>query len=140
MLQDDKRELPAKQLLLHKRKEVAFCYEPKSVCTTFKILPTSLPRNASQSISGLRQTQPHVAPKLHKILLKALDSQEQESIVRNYFKFVMLRHPLERLLGGYRHKMSVAVKSEEKMTDDNDRDVEGDILLVDRAINIKYIS
>ena len=136
-LHDEKRELPAKQLLLHKEKEVAFCYVPKSACTTFKILLLhSQGMLPDQYLDYNKHKQPHVAPKLHEILLSTLDSQERETALRNYFKFVMFRHPLERLLSGYRSKMSMAVKSEEKMMDENNRDVEGDILLYDKELLI----
>lgn len=131
----EKKELPARQLLLHKEKEVAFCYVPKSACTTFKILLLhSQGMLPDQYLDYNKHKQPHVAPKLREILLSALNLEEREAVVGNYFKFVMFRHPLERLLSGYRSKMSVAVKSEEKMTlsDENDRDVEGDILLFDK--------
>ena len=136
-LHNEKRELPAKQLLLHKEKEVAFCYVPKSACTTFKILLLhSQGMLPDQYLDYNKHKQPHVAPKLREILLSALDLQEQETTIRNYFKFVMFRHPLERLLSGYRSKMSMAVKSEEKMMDENNRDVEGDILLYDKELLI----
>ena len=71
--------------------------------------------------------QPHVAPQMHKILLNSLSSEEQDAAIKDYFKFIMFNHPLERLLSGYRSKMSMAVRNE--MTDENDRYVEGDLLL-----------
>ena len=132
-------ELPAKHLLVHKEKEVAFCYVPKSACTTFKILLLhSQGLLPDQYLDYNKHKQPHIAPQLHKILLGALDPKEQEPVVRNYFKFVMFRHPLERLLSGYRSKMSMAVKSEEKMIDENNRDVEGDIFLFDKELLILH--
>ena len=138
-LQDDGRELPARQLLLHKEKKLAFCYVPKSACTTFKILLLhSQGMLPNQYLDYDKHKQPRVAPKLREILLSALDSQEREGVISNYFKFVMFRHPLERLLSGYRSKMSVAVKSKEKITDDDDRDVEGDILLFDKEVLILH--
>lgn len=136
---NEKEELPARHLLLHKEKEIAFCYVPKSACTTFKILLLhSQGMLPDQYLDYNEQKQPYIAPQLRKILLSAVDSKEHKAIIRNYFKFVMFRHPLERLLSGYRSKMSVAVKSEEKMMDENNRDVEGDIFLYDKELLILH--
>ena len=126
--QDEKTHLPARQLVLHKEQKVTFCFVPKSACTTFKILLLhSQGLLPDRYLDYNKYKQPRVAPQMHKILLSSLSSEEQDAEIKDYFKFIMFRHPLERLLSGYRSKMSIAVRNE--MTDEDDRYVEGDLLL-----------
>ena len=135
----EKEDMPGNRLVLHKDREVAFCYVPKSACTTFKILLLhSQGMLPDQYLDYDKYKQPYIAPQLRKILLNALDPEEQESVVRGYFKFVMFRHPLERLLSGYRSKMSVAARDERKVTDENNRNIEGDLFLYDKEIIISH--
>ena len=102
---NEKTELPANQLVLHKEEKVAFCYVPKSARTTFKILLLhSQGLLPDRYLDYSKYKQPRVAPQLRKILLSSLSSEEQDAAIKDYFKFVMFRHPLERLLSGYRSK------------------------------------
>ena len=123
-------KLPANRLILHKKKKVAFCYVPKSACTTFKILLLHtqglLP---DRYLNYDEYKQPVLVQQLQKILLGSLRHEQQSDVIRNYFKYVMFRHPLERLLSGYRSKMSTAVKKGIDLTDEDERDVEGEYLL-----------
>ena len=139
--QNEKTQLPANQLVLHKEQKVAFCYVPKSACTTFKILLLhSQGLLPDRYLDYNKYKQPRVAPQLRKILLSSLSSEEQDAAIKDYFKFVMFRHPLERLLSGYRSKMSMAVRSnEEEITDENDRNIEGDLFLYDKRQIISHV-
>ena len=86
-----------------------------------------------------KHKQPHVAPLLSEIRLSALGSEEdQEAVMRDYFKYVMFRHPLERLLSGYRSKMSMAMRNKGEFTDENERNVDGDMLLRDKRLLISH--
>ena len=118
------------RLLLHKKKKVAFCYVPKSACTTFKILLLHTQGLLPDSYLNYDEhKQPVLVQQLRKILLGSLSHKQQSDVIRNYFKYVMFRHPLERLLSGYRSKMSTAVRKGIDLTDENERDVEGEFLL-----------
>ena len=133
MLYEKEKQLPTNQLILHKEQKLAFCYVPKSACTTFKILLLHSQGLLSDKYLDYNTfKQPFVAPQLRKVLLGALDSDRQRAAVRDYYKFVMFRHPLERLLSGYRSKMSMALRNTRKTTDENERDIEGDIFLTEK--------
>ena len=96
--QDEKTHLPARQLVLHKEQKVAFCFVPKSAGTIFKILLLhSQGLLPDRYLDYNKYKQPHVAPQMHKILLSSLSSEEQDAEIKDYFKFIMFRHPLERL-------------------------------------------
>ena len=56
--------------------------------------------------------QPRLAQPLRKILLNSRHEGNYQTLLSHYFKFVMFRHPLERLLSGYRSKMSFAMRKE----------------------------
>ena len=81
--------------------------------------------------------QPRVASQLAKILLKSVDERKRKSIVQEYFKFVMFRHPLERLLSGYRSKMSVAMRQD---VPDTERDVETNLFFSEKKEIISKVS
>ena len=126
----EEMKLPASQLLLHKERKVAFCYVPKSACTTFKILLLhSQGLLPDKYLNYDKYKQPHVAPQLRRITLNSVSPAQHNDVIRDYFKYMMFRHPLERLISGYRSKMSAAVNRAIKITDDDERDVEGNYLL-----------
>ena len=135
------RQLPLKHLILHKERKLAFCYVPKSACTTFKILILhSLGLLSDEYLDYNTFKQPFVAPQLRKVLLEALDLPEQRAVVKDYYKFVMFRHPLERLLSGYRSKMSMAMAQKRKSTDEHNRDIQGEIFLTEKRHIIAHSS
>lgn len=124
---DNQSVIPATKILLHKKKEVAFCYIPKSACTTFKILLLHTQGLIPDDYLDYdKEMQPYLAPQLRKIELSSINHGRREMVLTNYFKFVMFRHPLERLLSGYRSKMSRAMKTE---LPEDDRDIETTMLL-----------
>lgn len=109
-------------MLLHREKEVAFCFVPKSACTTFKILFLHTQGLLTDNyLDYEKQMQPRIMTQLRKIQLKSKNKEECKRVKQNYFKFVMFRHPLERLLSGYRSKMSVAMR---KNIPEEERDIE----------------
>ena len=124
---DNQTAIPVARILLHKEKEVAFCYIPKSACTTFKILLLHTQGLLPDDYLNYSKTmQPYLAPQLQKITLGSLGKRNHGMVMSNYFKFVMFRHPLERLLSGYRSKMSVAMKTD---LPEGERDVQSSMLL-----------
>ena len=135
---EDKTQLPGNQIMLHKMKKLAFCYVPKSACTTFKILILHSQGLLSDEYLDYNMfKQPVMAPQLRKTLLGNLNVAYQRVAIRDYFKYVMFRHPLERLLSGYRSKMSVAI-NEGKTVDEDDRYIEGDKFLWAKREIISY--
>ena len=88
-------QLPVNQLILHETQKLAFCYVPKSACTTFKILILHTQGLLPDRLLDYdNHKQPHVIRQVRKTLLKTLAFAEQEDVVREYFKFVMFRHCL----------------------------------------------
>ena len=100
---------------------------PKSACTTFKILflhtQGLIPDNY---LNYSKMMQPRIAQWTQKILLSSVNHKHHKTVLTNYFKFMMFRHPLERLLSGYRSKMSMAMKTN---LPEDDRDIETNMLL-----------
>ncbi|CAI8038046.1 Carbohydrate sulfotransferase 14 [Geodia barretti] len=94
-------------LLYDDSKRIVFCYVPKNGCSNMKrlllILNGLLPPEAS------KQSRPS------EMLLKKVNSfrnlTAQQAIykLKNYYKFAIVRNPLERLLSAYRNKLEYPV-------------------------------
>ena len=131
-------DLPSVRILLHKEKEVAFCYIPKSACTTFKILFLHTQGLLTDEFLDYNtQMQPHINSAVKKISLKSVDERKRKSTLQHYFKFVMFRHPLERLLSGYRNKMSVAMRQN---VPDAEREIQTNLFLKEKEEIISEIN
>ena len=105
--------IPAGRILLHKKSKVAYCYIPKAACTTLKILFLHSQGLLPDSYLDYdKKMQPRLAQPLGKILLNSAHKVNYQTLLSDHFKFVMFRHPLERLLSGYRSKMSFAMKKD----------------------------
>ena len=123
--------IPGNRILLHEKCRVAYCYVPKSACTTFKILFLHSQGLLPDSYLNYdKKMQPRLAKPLSKILLYvAVDRSNYQTILSSYFKFVMFRHPLERLLSEYQSKMSFAMI---KDVPEEERDIQTSILLSEK--------
>ncbi len=90
---------PLKHHLVADKLSIIYCYIPKNACTLFKyfILKNS---NYSDIISSMTSvTQVHV----HEHLLRISNLEKLE--YKDYFKFVVLRNPLKRLVSTYFNKI-----------------------------------
>ncbi len=87
-----------------------YCFMPKIACTAFKVLLTK----ANVHAMGQNEAYPkgmdvHQAIKLsrkYKLLqLRHFNATEVASRLRDYFKFMIMRHPFERLISAWRDKV-----------------------------------
>ena len=97
-----------RHMLFDERNQVLFCFVPKVGCTNLKLLFF-----VSQ---GLIQRRELAFPrdKVNQHLLDyvmsehsflKINNEQSIAMMQSYFKFVMLRNPLERLASGYRSKV-----------------------------------
>ena len=69
-----------------------------------------------------------------------LNNETIESVIQYYFKMVIIRHPLERLLSAYREKVNCTVSRPEEITDDPELKYSNDLALdIFRKVNsVRY--
>ncbi|KAL5506774.1 hypothetical protein EMCRGX_G008514 [Ephydatia muelleri] len=103
------REALNRHILVHKEAHVLLCFVPKSGCTTLKVLlyvsqgllPPSEVAKDKDSVDQLL---------LEDVMVRAsflsMTPDEHEQALTTYFKFVMYRNPLERMVSVYRSKLS----------------------------------
>ena len=97
-------------LFVDERHKVIYCFIPKVACTSFKALMLGSVSNVTiQSIIGNRNTFQlvHNPAYLKRRGLRNLimyPKQEAEYRLHNYFKFMAVRHPFDRLLSAWRDK------------------------------------
>ena len=89
-------------IILDKRHRILYCSAPKLASVNMKYLFAAL-NNATYS-PNIRDTHPMGSYRL-------LNETEQRRyhILNDYFKFVMTRNPLERVLSGYRSKIEHSI-------------------------------
>lgn len=98
-----------RHILVHEDARVLFCFVPKSGCTTLKILfyvsqgllPQSEVTKDKDSVDQLL---------LEDVMVRAsfmqMTPEDRIHAINTYFKFVMYRNPLERMVSVYRSKLS----------------------------------
>lgn len=93
---EDKRTLLS-HLIVEPRHKLLYCYVPKVACTNWKDTIRQLQSSGSevaqwvQHNEGLR-------------MLSSYSEEDTEYILRNFFKFLFVRHPLSRLLSAFKDK------------------------------------
>ena len=96
-----------KNLLYDDTKRVIYCYAPKTGCTNMKqsfVLMNGI--YTSEELSGMNVTHEEHLWKAHS--LASLSKTQRNYRLNNYFKFMVVRNPLERLLSAYRNKMATS--------------------------------
>ena len=100
--------------------ETLFCFAPKVGCTNLKLaLFSTLGLIAREDLKKTRDDidQNKLEENIILTSLTSRSNSERIKVVKNYFKFVMYRNPLERLLSAYRSKVKryplVGLKKEE---------------------------
>ena len=81
------------------------CVPPKNGCTYFKTMWVNLTRDVNKSVGDV-----HNPKSLKKYKLRYLHSYSESEIrtrIKKYFKIVVARHPMVRLLSAYRDKLEV---------------------------------
>ncbi len=101
-----------KSLFVDERRKVIYCFLPKVACTSFKALMIgSVSNKTIQSIIGSRNKieSVHIPTYLKRRGVRKLLMYSKEEIqyrLQNYFKFMAVRHPFDRLLSAWRDKFA----------------------------------
>ena len=93
-------------MIVDEKYKLMFCYVPKIACTSWKRVflvlngvmnhPDDLPQAVVNKVIGPRRLK-------H---LKDLPSARRADVLKDYTKFLVVRHPFERVLSAFRNKMS----------------------------------
>ena len=92
------REYVLRHLIVDDKYQLLYCYVPKVGCANWKRVFNTLYGDVSNSDDIIKVD--------HKSMhfLSTYTEQEIEYRLQNYFKFMFVRHPLDRLLSAYRNK------------------------------------
>ena len=95
-------------MLTDDKSKTIFCFAPKVGCTNLKVL--FFVNQGLIPESELKQTRDKVNQgRLETVMAKHsfvhLSSAQREDALKNYFKFIMYRSPLERIVSGFRSKV-----------------------------------
>ena len=106
-------------MLMDDKSKTIFCFAPKVGCTNLKVLfyvnQGLIPESEIQQ-SRDKVNQGRLEAVMAKNSFVHLKNSEREEALKTYFKFIMYRNPLERLVSGFRSKVQryplVGTKSE----------------------------
>ena len=90
--------------------KLLYCYVPKVACTSWKVKLSLMSDKAVNGEATVVNTHPSPVDTwggLAKYGIKMLSTYTPEQIkhrLENYFKFIFVRHPMERLVSAYRSK------------------------------------
>ena len=89
------------RFFVNDQRKYIYCPIPKAACSSWKL---TLLRLTGKDISNVISV--HYAKQTDKILKRAehYNATELESRLKNYYKFMFVREPLERLVSAYRDK------------------------------------
>ncbi|KAK2150281.1 hypothetical protein LSH36_414g03008 [Paralvinella palmiformis] len=96
--------LAASFLIADDRHRVIYCSIPKVGCSTFKLLMARSLNGSGASVGAV-----HIRPLLASIGLYYLNTLSPDGIrqrLEGYFKFLVVRHPFDRLISAYADKMA----------------------------------
>lgn len=99
-----------RHMLLDDKQQILFCFVPKVGCTNLKLLmfvsQGIIPASELNKPPDLvNQNALEGAMFSHSFRTKKSTTQQKETILKSYYKFIMFRNPLERLASGYRDKI-----------------------------------
>ena len=79
-----------------------YCFIPKAACTTWKRTLVRSLVNDSTTVRGVHKDEKMEEYGLRR--LNAFRKEEIHKILASYYKFMVVRHPFERLVSAYRNK------------------------------------
>ena len=92
------RDYLLKHLIVDDKYQLLYCYVPKVGCANWKRVFNALYGDVTKSDDVVKVDHTSM------YLLSTYTEQEVEYRLQNYFKFMFVRHPLDRLLSAYRNK------------------------------------
>ena len=87
--------------------KLLYCYVPKVGCTSWKVKLSLMSDNANDKVLNTHPSPVDNRTGLAKYGIKMLSTYSPEQIkyrIENYYKFIFVRHPMERIVSSYRSK------------------------------------
>ncbi|XP_065673248.1 carbohydrate sulfotransferase 11 isoform X2 [Hydra vulgaris] len=79
-----------------------YCYIPKAACTTWKRMFQLF--DGKMDLNQIMAVEKNAVHKLHYDNFTSLDDAQKDFRQKNFYSFLISRHPFERLLSAYRNK------------------------------------
>ncbi|XP_047128495.1 carbohydrate sulfotransferase 11 [Hydra vulgaris] len=84
------------------KESLLYCYIPKAACTTWKRMFQIF--DGKMDLNQVMAVEKNAVHKLHYNNFTTLDAAQKVFREKNYYSFLVSRHPFERLLSAYRNK------------------------------------